>query len=176
MKKIYDSNERISDKAFTRSALAGLLAILLCIIALCSTTYAWFVVDSGSGTNVLAGSRYSLNIKVVDEYGNKVLVNDNGNDVFTCTLTEGKKYTVSLVTSNDTTAKNGYCDVAFSVGDEMHTEPISLDAEKGIEKMTFYVSVVGGDTVVTFEPKLGISAATNLYNGDELVIDLTAEN
>ena len=40
MKK--QNNEKLSDKAFARLALTSILGILVCIICLCSTTYAWF--------------------------------------------------------------------------------------------------------------------------------------
>ena len=36
------NNEKLSDKAFARIALTSILGILVCIICLCSTTYAWF--------------------------------------------------------------------------------------------------------------------------------------
>ena len=40
MKK--QNNEKLSDKAFARLVLTSILGILVCIICLCSTTYAWF--------------------------------------------------------------------------------------------------------------------------------------
>ena len=36
------NNEKLSDKAFARLFLTSILGILVCIICLCSTTYAWF--------------------------------------------------------------------------------------------------------------------------------------
>ena len=36
------NTEKLSDKAFARLALTSILGILVCIICLCSTTYAWF--------------------------------------------------------------------------------------------------------------------------------------
>ncbi len=36
------NNRKLSDKVFARLALTSILGILVCIICLCSTTYAWF--------------------------------------------------------------------------------------------------------------------------------------
>jgi len=36
------NKEKLSDKAFARLSVTSILGILVCIICLCSTTYAWF--------------------------------------------------------------------------------------------------------------------------------------
>ena len=51
MKK--QNNEKLSDKAFARLALTSILGILVCIICLCSTTYAWFTGSVQVDSNTL---------------------------------------------------------------------------------------------------------------------------
>lgn len=172
LKTMNKTNERISDKAFMRGAMAGLISILLCLAALCSTTYAWFLAESRSGASVIAGTRYSLNITVTDENGESVPLTNRGNDTFSCVLKDGKTYTVSLETSADTTATRGYCSMSV-LGVEKHTESISLDAERGRDVVAFSVSVVGGDATATFESRMGIPAIVDIRNGDTWTVDLS---
>ena len=47
------NNEKLSDKAFARLALTSILGILVCIICLCSTTYAWFTGSVQVNNNTL---------------------------------------------------------------------------------------------------------------------------
>ena len=160
-----ENKERISDEAFLRGAIAGLIAILLCLVALCSTTYAWFLAESRSGASVISGSRYSLSVTLTDENGDPVPVTDRGNDTFFCSLKSGKTYTVSLQTSADTTATRGYCSISV-LGVEKHTESISLDKERGRARVTFFVSVADKDVSVVLESRMGIPAVVDILDGD----------
>ena len=47
------NNKKLSDKAFARLALTSILGILICIICLCSTTYAWFTGSVQVDSNTL---------------------------------------------------------------------------------------------------------------------------
>ena len=51
MKK--QNNEKLSDTAFARLAITSILGILVCIICLCSTTYAWFTGSVQVDSNTL---------------------------------------------------------------------------------------------------------------------------
>ena len=51
MKK--QNNEKLSDKAFARLAITSILGILVCIVCLCSTTYAWFTGSVQVNSNTL---------------------------------------------------------------------------------------------------------------------------
>ena len=164
-----ENKERISDEAFLRGAIAGLIAILLCLVALCSTTYAWFLAESRSGASVISGSRYSLSVTLTDENGDPVPVTDRGNDTFFCALKSGKTYTVSLQTSADTTATRGYCSISV-LGVEKHTESISLDKERGRARVTFFVSVADKDVSVVLESRMGIPAVVDILDGDTWTI------
>ena len=51
MEKQY--TEKLSDKAFARLMTTSILGILVCIICLCSTTYAWFTGSVQVDSNTL---------------------------------------------------------------------------------------------------------------------------
>ena len=166
LKKIFDANdEKITEKAFSQGLIISVLSILLCVVALCSATYAWFSIDLSSGSNVLESSRFALDIKVIDEQGNDVFVKDNENGTFSCTLeTVGAKYSVVMKMTNDTTATKGYCDVVINDTNKKQTQPISDDSAIGVNPFTFTIEVTSENTVVTFVPKWGLPAEAEIAN------------
>ena len=66
MKKPFGSAENIADRAFLQSITLSIAAILLCIVALCSATYAWFVVDVASSHNTISAAFFDLKVTIVD--------------------------------------------------------------------------------------------------------------
>ena len=51
MKKRNSENEKLTDKAFSRLIFTSVIAILACVVCLCSTTYAWFTDAAPSNSN-----------------------------------------------------------------------------------------------------------------------------
>ena len=166
MKKIFAaSDEKITEQAFSQGLIISFLSIFLCIIALCSATYAWFTTDLSSGSNVIESSRFALDIEVKDANGDAVIVQDNEDGTFTCSLEAVGTYTVILKMTDDTTASKGYCDVLVGTSDKKQTQPISDDSAIGVNPFTFTVEATSINTVVTFVPKWGISAEAEIVNG-----------
>lgn len=97
LKNILNSKEKISEKAFSQSLLISILSILLCIIFLCSATYAWFTDSKNSGESeikssgncLITASIYKDNseeaIATVDMQ--KKVTLDNMQGIYTVTLT-----------------------------------------------------------------------------------------
>lgn len=57
--------EKLSDKAFARLALTSILGILVCIICLCPTTYAWFTGSvQGDNHQIQAADARLLSVSV----------------------------------------------------------------------------------------------------------------
>lgn len=177
MKNIFDSNEqRITEKAFSHGLIISVLSILLCIIALCSASYAWFNTDLSSDGNVLESGRFALDITVTDENGELVELKDNNNGTFSCELEKGSTYTVLMKMTNDTTATKGYCDVTINSSDKKQTASISEDSSIGKDPIEFTIEVNVENTVVVFEPKWSIPADPQIFDGEALVVGAANEN
>ncbi len=57
MKNFLDyENEKITDKAFSSVLITSILGILVCIVCLCSTTFAWFSDSVTSQQNIMLAS------------------------------------------------------------------------------------------------------------------------
>jgi len=177
LKNIFSSkNKERSQKLFSPSMLMSIFSILMCLVFLCSMTYAWFTATVSSGENVIKSGFFALEIDVLDENGDVVPVVDNTDGTHTCTFTNAGTYTVTLKMTGDTTASKGYCELSISsVAENMQTEPISKDPDIGVEEFTFKI-VAEANTVVVFEPKWGISASPDISNGGILAPSGEPEN
>ena len=164
-------NEKRSEKLFSQSMLISVFSILLCLVLLCSMTYAWFTANALSSGNVIKSGFFALDIDVRDENDDVVPVADN-----TCTFNDAGTYTITLKMTGDTTASKGYCELSISsVAEKMQTAPISKDASVGVEEFTFTI-VAEANTVVVFEPKWGISAAPDISHNGTLALTEEPEN
>ena len=157
------NDEKITDKVFSRALLLSVGSILLCIVALCSITYAWFSADVASGGNVLESGRFALEIQVTDADGNDVPVTDLGNGTFSCALEKEKSYTVVLKMTSDTTVSKGFCDVVLNGTDARQTDPISADPMIGADPLTFYITPTE-ELTLSFVPKWGLPAQPQISN------------
>ena len=175
MKYICSSNNgKLTEKAFSQNLLVSILSILLCIVALCSITYAWFTTNVSSGENVIESGRFALDIKVIDMNGSPIDVINNDDGTYRCTFENVGVYTVVFKMTDDTTASKGYCEMTINATEKMQTAPISKDASIGFDPFTFTIEITHENTVVVFEPKWGISASPDIFNGGRLVIPSAA--
>ena len=174
MKHIFSSNdEKLTDKAFSQNLLVSILSILLCIVALCSITYAWFTTNVSSGENIIESGRFALDILVTGEDG-IVNATDSANGIYRYTFANVGEYTVVFKMTDDTTASKGYCEMTINATEKMQTEPISKDTTIGLDPFTFTIEITHENTVIVFEPKWGISASPDVSNADRLVVSSTA--
>ena len=186
MKKYSVSNEeKLTDKAFLHSVTVSIFSILLCIIMLCSITYAWFSTDISSGGNKLESGYFELEIAVAKD--SVTLASDNTVDltknggVWSCNLTEGT-YIATLKLAHDATAK-GYC--YFTVGSDKYYTGTIIGADNpdkesfpgGLEEITLTIKVeTGAQAAVKFEPRWGIPSASNVGNGDTITVSTTVNS
>ena len=163
------AEEKISEKMFSKNLLVAALSIFLCIIALCSVTYAWFTTETASGNNTLTSGAFSLEIAVAGG-GETVPVTDSVKGSKVCTLAAGT-YTVTLTPAEGSTVK-GYCTV--KLGEAVYTtSPIFPDATAGATSLSFTVTVAA-ETTAVFTPKWGYPANPTLSDGATIVIEGTA--
>ena len=87
------NNEKLSDKAFARIALTSILGILVCIICLCSTTYAWFTGSVQVDNNTFkAADACLLSVSVYKDGSEKAIIDTENATTLEC---EGT-YTITL--------------------------------------------------------------------------------
>lgn len=130
MKNILNSkDEKITEKAFSQGLLVSLLSILLCLVVLCSMTYAWFTGGTESNCNTLVSGSFGLAVAVVQTNGDTATASEitvaeveGKSGVYSCTLPANGKYTVTLSLKGESTAK-GHCVVKIH-GVEKSTEAI----------------------------------------------------
>lgn len=168
MKKLFTTNENIADRAFVQSIAVSVVGILLCIVALCSATYAWFVADISS-QNTISAAYFDLDVTVYDitqiVATQTVAEGENGTESQTTpTLVEvlpvsgeyelkaGHSYQVMLTMSKAATASKGYCDVVVMAnGATYRTETITNEGEKSFQ----FVIQTESTIKIIFLPKWG---------------------
>ena len=169
---VSSKNKKRSRKIISPGMLMPLFSIFVCLVFLCSASYAWFTATEKSGENVITSSFFALDIDVRDENGDVFSVPADGDGKHTFTFETGGTYTVTLRMTEDTTASKGYCELTINSTQKKQTESISKNPYVGKNPFTFTIEVEA-NTVVVFEPKWGISASEDIaHNG---ILDLVEE-
>ncbi len=176
MKKLFDTTENIADKAFMQSIVVSVLGIVLCIVALCSATYAWFVADISS-QNTLSAAYFDLDVTVYDitqlmtaqttaegetteseptTTADPVLLAE---DYGVYTLQAGHIYKVTISVAAEATASKGYCDMVVYANSNTTTYrslDVTQDSNGSSTSIVFQMKVTGTGTAnVVFQPKWG---------------------
>ena len=175
MKNFLDAKEQqISDKAFSHTLLVSVASILLCLVALCSMTYAWFSGSTSSGSSTLASGSFDVTITVVflDENGAQVKKLDVAEDpskagVHRCELEKGE-YLVTLQLTPESMAK-GHCLVRLGGDSVKHTAAIVGEQTKNrdnLEKSDPFTFTVRVDkkATLTLEPRWGMVVSPDIVN------------
>ena len=159
MKNFFDYNdEKLTDKAFSHSLIVSVISIVLCLVVLCSATYAWFVSETASASNTLMSGSFDLEVSINN---GSVPVTEDQNGVWSCTLLPGS-YTVSLTRVAGSTS-NGYCYVTVGTGSAQPTATVIENTTAGEPDFTFTITVTE-ETDVKLEPWWGIPANPLIAN------------
>ncbi len=159
--------EKVSEKVFLTRISVSLLSMLICVIGLCTGTWAYFTAMVSSETTTIMAATYNLNIQSGEgiEYTEE--------KTFKCSGNSNHLYTFTLEAIG--TAENGYC-VIYVEGDSnspYYTNQIGKDST-----LTIQIKAADGTTVL-FEPQWGTSATFDsgetLYGEDEMIVCSGAE-
>ena len=158
------NTKALSDKAFARLALTSILGILVCIVSLCSTTYAWFTHGVQSSSNrIQAAEECLLSVSVVKDDAEEVVIDTQSPITLVC---EGE-YTVTLTLPKE--SASGY--VVISVDGSEYYSDYLLRSEESDQTLTFTI-LVGNEKSVSFTARWGIhSHISDVVQGEQLVID-----
>lgn len=156
------TTEKLTDKAFSRLVLMSVLAILICIVCLCSTTYAWFTDNVPSnGNQIKSAESCDLSVTVTHS-GIELTEIENGVE-----LVADEVYTVTLTLPSG--SASGYCLIEAD-GNVYYSEYIARHTDETAQTVSFTVKVKETQTV-TFTKRWGIySDDCNVVNGGELLI------
>ena len=180
MKNFFDTkDEKITEKAFSQGILISVLSILLCLVALCSITYAWFTGETTSGKTTLMSGTFDLDDIQISKLENgvskaKTYAPDKvENGVYSYKLSPGT-YKIVLVLDDQSTAK-GHCIV--EIGDvKKHTEAIigkNTGNQAGYEEnapLEFSITVTE-EVVVKFQPVWGVNLEPSIVSNGEYTVD-----
>lgn len=150
----HDTTKNISEKAFTNLFLTSMIALLVCLCALCSTSYAWFTASVSSGGNVIQSAFFDLDVTVTDTESGTVLTPVDDQYV----LEAGKSYTVSLNKTAEANASQGHC--ALLVDESIYCTEVFPDS--------FSFTVFSpSEKSVSFDARIGYSAELDLIESME---------
>lgn len=178
MKNFFDFKDaEITEKAFLQRVIISMLSVLLCLVALCSMTYAWFTAETASSGNTLASGSFDVTVTVSKlEDGVSSASTDtidpesNTGGKLTYKLQAGT-YEISLALTNESTVK-GHCAVTIGSGAEQYTDAIIGDNTANVDEnttktnpLTFMIALTE-ETNVVLEPRWGIVIDPDIKNGD----------
>lgn len=161
------NTEKLSDKAFVRFLITSIFGIFVCLICLCSSTYAWFSSDVSSNNNKITAKQCELTVTVseIDENG-KVVKELLKADLATAeesrklVLTEGTTYSVKLELPKD--SASGYLVIDTGSEKAYYSDYIERHTEENAKTIEFTLTVTGTTGTVTFVPRWGIYSDSNL--------------
>ena len=139
-----------SDKAFNRLVFTSVLSIILCLMLLCSTTYAWFTDDlTHTGNEIKTAEKCLLSVTVVDSVTGLELENiENG-----VTLEANVPYEVTISLPKD--SASGYCVVSVGAN-QFFSDYLVRHTEDTAKTLTFTVLCEDTFADVTFKSHWGI--------------------
>ena len=174
MKNFFETKqEKITDKAFTQSLFISIASILICIVMLCSITFAWFSDDVSNNTNKAVTGRFKIEVQSIVHVEAEGDTEIGLNESSTYTLDEGK-YRVTVDLTAETTVK-GYCIITVNVT-EYHTDVIVNDQTKNDIYNTpnapfvFTLVIPEGGATVSFDSRWSIPADVEVTYGGTLTI------
>ena len=156
----------LTAKALSRLVLASMLGLLILVLCLCSTTWAWFSADVSSDSNTLGSGKFALRVTVRDANGANVTVSACADGSSSCVLNKAGVYTVTLQITEDTTVSKGHCTITANA----HSyKTATLDREAGA--FTFSLETQKNDLTVLLTPAWGTPAKADVQQGATLSVD-----
>lgn len=166
---VNNTNEKLTDKAFSRLMLTSILGILVCIVCLCSCTWAWYNTNVSASENKLGSGVFALDVSVTDSSDAKIDTYKQANGSTICLISTPGTYTVTLKMTDNSTVEKGFCvitiaGVAYSTSSikKAVTDPFTftLDATSAIS--------------ITFSDAWGSPADPTIRSGEVFTVGTPA--
>ena len=181
LKNFFDTNnEKITEKAFTHSLIVSILGMILCIVALCSATFAWFTTETTSESNTLISGTFDLDVSVTYNSAApgeqaEIFVTEDEKGKKSCTLDRAGSYTVTLKLSDDATVK-GFCGVILNGGEQQFTAPLSEDPDVGVTSITFTLEATAANSTLELIPRWGYPSFHSIVEGSVVPVAQSSES
>lgn len=150
MDKQNKNTDKLTDKAFSRMMLTSVLGILVCLVCLCSATWAWFTADVSNNSNTIGTGQFDLEVEV--SIGD-VRLERSTDRTNVHTFEKAGLYTVTLKMTEDTTVTKGYCIITVN-GKTYKTA--SINNVDGTNPFKFTLDVKEDGMTVEFTSAWGI--------------------
>lgn len=163
MKK--DKVDKLTDKAFLRLIITSVLAIVFCLVCLCSTTWAWFTESQESASNSIKSANCMLEITVSnvnDANETTVIAFEMGETELD--LTSGNKYSVVLAIPDD--SASGYCIIKIIDGDTNSENDVKLYSQAVSNNGSPYTRELNFSIVAEADAKVKIVPCWGIYSGN----------
>ncbi len=134
------------------------LSIVLCMICLAGTTWAWFTANQQVGMAPLSAAGYTVDVTVTD--GASTLTGTSHGNMHAYTLPASGTYHVTLTPSSDSTATTGYC--LISIDGTVYYTPALPRASSFSFTYQSGIAVPDGLTKAEYDDLLANTAPTNL--------------
>lgn len=158
----YDDDNKLTDKAFSRAIFTSIFSIIICLVCLCSATWAWFTESVEFVGGTLKAGECLLTITVTDDSDQALDNISNG-----VLLDANKDYTVTLSLPKDSTS--GYCMIE-TTNDVYYSDFIFSHDSDTPEVISFTVKTESAQTV-KFIKRWGIySGDVDVKKGETLII------
>ena len=161
-----NNTDKLTDKAFSRLVATSVLGIVICIICLCSSTWAWFGDTAPSKGNVVsAAGQCLLKVSVSDDVN--VIETVDISSPETIHFDAGNTYTVTLTLPKN--SSSGYLVIDSGEG-KIYTDYLEAHKED-VEKTLSFTLEVEEATDFVFTLRWGIySSDADVRNGENLFI------
>ncbi len=142
--------------------IVSVVSILLCLVVLCSMTYAWFTSETSSSSNTLMSGSFDITVNIAKIEGEAATANETV--IFAdgkYTLTQAGDYTVTLTPTGEATVK-GYCivtidnNMVFGTGVILDENMVDETYKDPTAPFVFKIVTNKIDTVVSFESHWGV--------------------
>lgn len=153
----------VSEKVFLSRITLNITVIIICMIAMALTAFAYFSVDISSQNNKIQAAHFDVEISVCSEIGDFTVsepIDRQNTDVYVVNLKANTVYAVEVTAIGN--ASTGFV-VVSAGGYQYHTEQLLLDDKMSI---VFYVRPTQ-DMTVTLMPHWGTSSHYALNSAGE---------
>ncbi len=159
---------KLTDKTFNRLLITAVAGILICIVLLCSSTYAWYSATLNGGKNAIKTSGECLLQISVAKDGENLTLSDGS-----LTLEKDVTYTVTLTMPKD--SSSGYC-VITTAGGVYRTEYLARHTEDTPTEISFTISIAhqldeNGVDITPDTVTVGFNTHWGIYSGEVNVSD-----
>ena len=167
MRKLYNEffhiskDGQISEKVMLVRITAMAIVMILCLLAMSVSAYAYFSYNVTSGTTYIKAATFEVDVSVFDADGAAVPVPTQTKDNLTyqvAQLKAGVTYSVNISHSQNSTANTGYVAItADDCADKYHTQQLNKAMTRSTNAVSFVIKP-SADTTIYFLTNWGTSS------------------